>query len=128
MTRMPWRESLQPAVMRRVALASHEAALRDVLALVADDGSVQLDDVVTDPGAPPATPAAARLGALPGGERSDSRVARRAPDLDRCERLGRLDLIAGEAELERRAAGALTRDRVCALVGWMPEDRITPLA
>ncbi len=59
---MRWREALHPLGMERVALVSPQDRLRDLLAVVADQGTVELDepgpdvDVVVR-----ATPAAAAL-------------------------------------------------------------------
>jgi V/A-type H+-transporting ATPase subunit I len=41
---------------------------------------------------------------------------------------GRLDLLAGEAELERIAASAVRDDRAAALVGWCPAKAVSELA
>ena len=55
-------------------------------------------------------------------------MAATAPDLDEWERRGRLDLIAGEAEVAGRASECVTRGRVCGLPGWAPSSAVAPLA
>jgi V/A-type H+-transporting ATPase subunit I len=128
---MRWREALEPAVMQRVALAASESSLRDVLARVADEGCVQLEEGaqgVSEPIVAAHSPAASRLAGLHTPGQPSPVVAPNAPDLDDCERLGRVDLLAGEAALEQRAADSITRDGVSALVGWMPAERVPSLA
>jgi V/A-type H+-transporting ATPase subunit I len=124
---MPWRESLRPVRMQRVALLAPADAVRDLLVDVADEGAVQLDDV-TDDGPRDLPPAAARLQRLRTAEEPVPALTRAAPDLDGWEAAGRVDLIAGEAQLEQRSAQALTRGNVAALLGWMPADDLTRLA
>jgi V/A-type H+-transporting ATPase subunit I len=52
----------------------------------------------------------------------------RAPvDLDDLVRAGRLDLVAGEAQLERRAAAAVTNGLVTGVLAWTPASQIDPL-
>jgi V/A-type H+-transporting ATPase subunit I len=121
--------------MQRVAVLAPRATLRDVLARVADEGCVAF----ADPGglAPnghgaggPTDPASARLARLARLEVGDTRpvVAATAPDLDDCERRGRLDLIAGEAEVARRVAQSVARGEVCGLPGWAPSSAVERLA
>lgn len=127
---MRWREALHPVTMQRVALLAPWDALRDVLVAVADDGGVALDDVPADAdGTSPRAPAAAtaRLQRLPSAGVTPT-LSLSVPDLDRCEQDGRVDLIAGEAQLEQRAGQSLTRGNVAALVGWMPADAVPELA
>jgi V/A-type H+-transporting ATPase subunit I len=124
---MRWRDALEPVAMRRVALAACSDSLRDVLVQTADEGSLQLEE--PEPGLDGGKGAAAqRLRVAHAVDHLSPVLASRAPDLDRCERLGRLDLIAGEAAVEERVAQAVTRDGVSALVGWVPADRLPALA
>ena len=126
---MRWREALHPVGMQRVALLAPRDTLRDLLVSIADEGSVALDDVSQDgDAARVATPAAARLQRLQVPATTEAALAPTAPDLDRCEQDGRLDLIAGEAQLEQRSAQAVTRGSVAALMGWMPSDALPKLA
>ena len=97
---MPWRDALHPVTMQRVALLAPRDALRQVLVFVADDGTVAMDDPPTGPdGTTSPPPAVARLRALPTGGAITPALSLSVPDLDRCEQAGRVDLIAGEAEV-----------------------------
>jgi len=124
---MQWREALSPVTMQRVALLAPSEALRDLLVVVADAGWVDLDDPSSgDSGGSP-EPAAAALQRLGGGGATTPRLAGTA-DLSGWETEGRLDLVAGEAQLEARAARALTQGRVAAMTGWAPAYTLAPLA
>lgn len=126
---MRWREALSPVVMQRVALMAPRDALRDLLVQVADEGTVDLDDAsVTGDSARSTTPATARLQQIQAGARVAAALSPTPPDLDRWERDGRIDLIAGEAELEPRLARTRTRGSVSALLGWMPAEDVAGLA
>lgn len=126
---MRWREALHPVVMQRVALVAPRDAVRDLLVMLADEGTVALDepavegDVMRSP-----TPAAARLLRLNVGGTATATLAPSPPDLDRCEQEGRLDVIAGEAQVEGRSAQAVVRGGVVAWVGWMPAGDLPHLA
>ena len=125
---MRWREAVAPVAMQRVALLAPQDRLRDLLVAVADEGSVGLDDVPRDADPRTRGPATARLQRLHAGAPTAAAVAPAPPDLDRCEQAGRLDLVAGEAQLEQRAAQSHTHGRVAGLVGWMPADDLPQLA
>src|SRR4249920_3453574 len=121
-------ERAVPARMCRVAIVAPDRRLRKALALVADAGVVELAGTF---------PAAegTELDALRRLERSaglDGRVEPRLgatpADPEELERLGRRDLLAGEVELERRAAGALRHGRYGALVGWAPQAAVEQLS
>lgn len=120
------REALQPVVMRRVALVAPRESLRDALVEVADAGVVEIDRLAT-PGDAPAGEAARRVQRT-GVHPAQPAALRTAPDLDALERTGRVDLLAGEAQLEERSAQAVIRGGVAALAGWTPEEAIAPLA
>ena len=124
---MRWREALHPVVMQRVAVVAPGPALRDALVVVGDAGAVELDGRSAN--AEPTLPgsARARLQRLPSRPAVPA-LSPAPPDLDDCEARGRLDVIAGEAELEERAAQAVARGRVAAVVGWTPRDEVRPLA
>lgn len=123
---MPWREAVQPVVMCRVALAAPCESLRDALVEVADAGVVEIQRLGS-PGDAPAGEAARRLQRA-GACATRPAVQRTAPDLDLLERTGRLDLLAGEAQLEERSAEAVVRGNVAALAGWAPEEALPALA
>jgi V/A-type H+/Na+-transporting ATPase subunit I len=130
---MPWRESLGPVRMQRVALVATRDDLRALLVRVADAGFVELDEV--PPRSTNATSdapggAAMRLRRLSGqgtAHRAAPTLSLTAPDLDEVESSGRFDLLAGEAELEAHAAAAVSRGDVAALAGWMPRSELPPL-
>jgi len=130
---MSWLDVAVPVRMKRVALVAAEDCLRDVLVRVADAAAVEIGPATGESGAQGAGGANGRAGT--GGEaarrlqRAGHPVAGAAlsaarPDLDALEHDGRYDLIAGEAQLEGYAAGAVRRYGTCALAGWMPADRV----
>ncbi|MFD1663365.1 V-type ATPase 116kDa subunit family protein [Streptomyces caeni] len=124
--------------MRRVAVIVPHTALRDTLVRIAEAGCVELDRAEEEtPG-----PAARRLQRLAGRPESAPPAAAdtvppsgrapvlapSAPDLDALERRRSLGLLAGEAELEERARGAVRRGEVSALAGWCPAAEVPRLA
>ncbi len=120
---MPWRESLEPVRMRRVAILAPTESLRDVLVEVAGNGRTELES------APESTPGPARaaLALLP-SEGTPVQLARSEPNIEVLAEAGRTDLIAGEAELEQRAAAAVSRGSVAGVLGWTPAAEIDGLA
>ncbi|MEU8717422.1 V-type ATPase 116kDa subunit family protein [Streptomyces sp. NPDC048663] len=126
---MPLREAMTPVRMRRVALLVPRAALRDALVRIAEAGCVELDRVEE---APPG-PAALRLRRLQGRGGPETggggaALAVAAPDLDRLEDRGETNLLAGEAELEERAGGAVRQGELSALAGWCPAAQVPRVA
>lgn len=117
---MRWSDVLRPVGMQRVALLAPAERLRDLLVQVANEGTVDFDEDGPRPAGPMGTtPAATRLQRLAAAGALAS-LALQPPDLDQCEQAGHVGLIAGEAQLEGRAAEAVTRRSVCALAGWVP--------
>jgi V/A-type H+-transporting ATPase subunit I len=122
--------------MQRVALVAPADTLREVLAQVADSAVMQIDHdaspgagSVTGPARRPQPLAAA--GGGPSGGPPQSVVPMLAgsrPDLAELARTGRFDLLAGESELEERAAAALRRSGAAALVGWIPVSRLPAIS
>jgi V/A-type H+-transporting ATPase subunit I len=110
--------------MSRVAILSPVESLRDVLVEVADRGVAELE-VAGDPSSGPAGRA---LSHVPHPEDVQPRLSRGTPDVDALVASGRSDLLAGEAELEERAAAAVTRSTVAGVLGWMPAEQVTALA
>lgn len=123
---MPWPETMAPVRMQRIALLAPSDTLRDALVLVADAGVVQLDDV--GPRDDSVVGEAARRLQRLGSTHPTPMVSTAAPDLEELEHAGRADLLAGEAQLEERAAAAVHRDGVAALTGWCPVPELDALA
>ncbi|HVN12935.1 MAG TPA: V-type ATPase 116kDa subunit family protein [Kineosporiaceae bacterium] len=105
--------------------------LRPVLVALASAGTVELDhDQQAGEGA--AAEASLRLQRLVGGAAAGAQVSPALlavePDLDALEADGRVDLVAGESQLQERAAAAVRRGTVAGLTGWMPRAAVTGLA
>ncbi|WP_263730601.1 V-type ATPase 116kDa subunit family protein [Cellulomonas sp. SG140] len=125
---MRWHDALNPVGMQRVALLAPVDQLRDLLVTVADQGCVELDELGDRSlGATKESGAAAALRRL-GRSGQVTPLLGRRPDLPAWEQGGRADLLAGETELDARAADAVTRGRVAALAGWAPADAVQRLA
>lgn len=118
---MPWRDSLEPVRMRRVAILAPSESLRDVLVEIAGRGSAELETAQeTDAGR-----ARAQVADL---DHIEARLARTPPDMEALADAGRTDLIAGELQLEARAGAAVTRGSVSGVLGWAPAAEVEPLA
>lgn len=120
---MPWRDSLEPARMQRVAIIAPRESLRPVLVEVAASGLAELD-VTAETGT---GQAARRLQRVAQGDGEPALLAEE-PDLDALAEAGRDDLLAGEAQLEQRAATAVNRGLVSAVAGWVPLQDTPELA
>jgi len=134
---MRWLDAAVPVRMRRVAVIAPADALRDVLVRVADAAAVEIGPPEGGPeggGTPEAasltgvTADAARRLLHAGHPVPPPALAAACPDLDRAERAGRYDLLAGEAQLESYAAGAVERSGAAALAGWVPASRLDSVA
>ncbi|WP_245790789.1 V-type ATPase 116kDa subunit family protein [Streptomyces monashensis] len=128
---MPWSEAMTPVRMRRVAVVVPQTGLRDALVRIAEEGCVELDRA--EDAAPGA--AAVRLQRLRGqGTTSESQstapavLAVTAPDLDMLDHRRQVALLAGEAQLEERAQGAVRQGEVAALAGWCPAAEVPRVA
>jgi V/A-type H+-transporting ATPase subunit I len=121
---MPWRESIEPVRMSRVAILAPAESMRDVLVTVAGRAAAELE-VATEAGMGPAGRAMARL---PLAEGTEPLLARSAPDVEVLAEEGRADLIAGEAQLEERVAAAVSRGHVSGVLGWAPAEELGSLA
>jgi V/A-type H+/Na+-transporting ATPase subunit I len=119
---MPSRDRAEPVRMERVALMAPTPAVRDVLVRVADTGLVEVDKLSTVDAA--ATEAGRRLQRVAGGGKVAPALALHTPDLAALEQAGAADLLAGEAQLEERAAGAVARGSVSGLTGWCPAQKV----
>jgi V/A-type H+-transporting ATPase subunit I len=115
--------------MQRVALVAPVGTLRAAMARVADAGGVDLDRWPAEQEAAPGEAGRRLQGTRPPGAGTVApALSPSAPDLDACERQGRWDLIAGEAELEQRSRAALVRGSAAALAGWAVADAVPGLA
>ncbi len=123
---MPWRDSLRPEPMTRVAVVAPRSRMRRVLVAVADAGTVELEEA-SDLTAE-ADPEQARLRRMVAPAGVVARLAPEPADLGQLERLGRQDLIAGEASLSVRRAASVTRKEVEAVAGWTPATEVDNLA
>ncbi len=119
-----------PARMQRIAVVMRADTLRDALVAVAGSGSVELDEPAESNGAPgQAAGALQRMGAHPESARGAGvMLSAAAPDVADLEQAGRADLLAGEAQLQRYAAGAVRRRDVAAVPGWCPADQLPTLS
>lgn len=122
---MPWVDVALPVRMQRVALVAPVGQLRDVLVRVAAAATVEIDDAGQEQSE---AGAAARRLRHAGQAVVEPALSAASPDLDRLEQAARYDLLAGEAELEAYAAGAVRRSGAAALAGWIPADRVPDLA
>ena len=123
---MPWRSSVEAVPMSRIALVGPADQLRSILVQAADAGVVELE---TSPrgDSSDAAEALRRLRAA-GSHEAEPMLAARAQAAADLEAQNRADLLAGEVELERRAAAAANRDPFVALVGWSPKDQLDNLS
>jgi len=125
---MARRELAIPVRMSRVAVVAPRARLREALVLLAESGTVEL----VGPLAPPEGTEVEALRRLerrsPGGDARGLRLSREPPDIGELERRGRRAVLAGEVELQRRAAAAVHRGPFAGYVGWMPENELEALA
>jgi V/A-type H+-transporting ATPase subunit I len=113
--------------MTRIALVAPSARLRETLVRVADAGVVDIERI-TVPGDTTPGKAAQRLQRLGASASVSPMLAHEPPDLDVAERTGRVDLLAGEVELEVYQANAITHGSVSALVGWVPSTKLALLS
>jgi V/A-type H+/Na+-transporting ATPase subunit I len=128
---MSWLDAAVPARMKRVAVVAADESLRDVLVRVAASAAVEIGsaaggEVVSAGADSQAGEAARRLQRA--GRPANAVLSVARPDLDELERTGRYELLAGEAQLETYAAGAVRRTGACALAGWIPASRLGEVA
>ncbi len=107
---MNWLDAAVPVRMRRVALVAPESTLREVLALAADAGAVEIG--------PASGPVSGADENVNGGQGTGTRDGTS----------GRGGEAAFAAQLESYAAGAARRSGAAAVAGWMPADEVDALA
>jgi len=117
-----------PVRMRRVAVVALRDRVREVLVALAETGTVDLAGPLGS-GEGAALQALRRLESDGhAGARVTPRLARDSPDVERLDRRGARELLAGEVELERRRASAVAHDGFAVFVGWAPEPALAELA
>ena len=116
---MPWLDVALPARMSRVALVAPVEGMRVMLTAVAEAAAVEIDGA--DSGRE--VEAARRLARRESAGSAGAALCAGVPDLDELERVGRFDLLAGEAQLQAYAAAAVRVPGCAALAGWIPADR-----
>jgi V/A-type H+/Na+-transporting ATPase subunit I len=132
---MPWRETVEPVRMQRVALVAPQEQLRRVLVALADAGVMEVERV-SDAAETAPDEAERRLQRLLAGQASQQAPQQAPqqvpqpvlvpdePDLDAVERLlpphRAAALLAGEADLRGVSGDAVRRGSVAALTGWVP--------
>ncbi len=124
---MPWRETVEPVRMQRVALLAPSWCWRDVLVSLADAGLMQVDST-HDQGVPglqqSGTSVEPRLTRTPLGPDPDGDPSARREDSPHQAQA----LAAGEAELARVMSDSARRGSVAALTGWVPSGQVEDLA
>ncbi|MGW1130814.1 V-type ATPase 116kDa subunit family protein [Streptomyces griseoluteus] len=128
---MPWSEAVTPVRMSRVAVVVPGAGLRDALVRIAEEGCVELDrGEEAAPGAAAVRLQRLRGGSAPAGHESAGTavLSSAAPDLDLLELRDDVALLAGEAQLEERAGGAVRQGELAALAGWCPTAEVPRVA
>ncbi|MFF4948789.1 V-type ATPase 116kDa subunit family protein [Streptomyces chattanoogensis] len=119
-------EAVSPVRMQRVAIVAPWEVLRDTLVRIAEAGCVEIDRIEDgDPGGPDS--ATRRLRRARAEEQS-AVLSEHPPNLDVLEQSGRIDLLAGESQLEEHLAGAVRRGTVAALAGWCPAAELPATA
>ncbi len=119
---MPWPEVPGPIPMRRIAVVAPTRRWRSVLVAVADSGMIEPEVALRAPGSDRPVSAPESAAAV-----SSPRLAPDSADIETMRAAGRLELVAGEAELARVSNAALHQDQVTALAGWAPAGAIEQL-
>lgn len=124
---MPLGERINPVAMSRVAMVAPQEELRSALVEIAAAGVVELEER-------PDAEDMVVIEAIQRLERVDLELKSKspallhdAPKVAELERTRRWDLLAGEAQLTRRAGAGLRHRSLTILVGWAPAESITEL-
>ena len=113
-----------PVRMRRVGVVALAERARDVLVAMAQIGVIDLSGPLGS-GEGPALEALRRLESEHrGGSSVTPALADQAPDVADLERHGARELLAGEVELDRRRASAVTHGDFLVFVGWAPRPAL----
>jgi V/A-type H+/Na+-transporting ATPase subunit I len=116
-------ERALPVRMRRVAVVVAADRVRDVLVALAQTGMIDLSGPLGG-GEGPALEALRRLEGTGRGPVAQPALVLEAPDVPELERRGARELLAGEVELARRRASAVTHGDYLAFVGWAPQSAL----
>jgi V/A-type H+/Na+-transporting ATPase subunit I len=120
-------ERALPVRMRRVAVVALADRAREVLVAIAHLGVIDLSAPLGS-GDGPALEALRRLEtARRSGSTITPALTRQPPDVADLERREARDLLAGEVELDRRRASAVTRGDFLVFVGWAPQPALPEL-
>lgn len=122
---MPLREAVQAVPMVRIAVVAPADEVRCVLVELADAGVAELE-VSKSSDSGEVSEALRRLRASGAGDPTP-RLAAAACSAGELEASRRADLLAGEVELERRAAAGVERGSFVVLVGWIPGGDVPAL-
>ncbi|MGA7835016.1 MAG: V-type ATPase 116kDa subunit family protein [Acidimicrobiales bacterium] len=115
---MPWRETLEPTRMQRVAVVAPKDQLRPVLLALASQGCVEPELL---PSSSTETEAALqRVQTVTSGTAPMPEIVRDAPDIATLERTKDAAALAGEVALEKVDASMIRDGAVAALAGWTP--------
>jgi len=121
-------ERALPVRMQRVAVVALAERVREVLVTMAEIGVIDLSGPLGS-GEGPALEALRRLeGARRSGSAVTPALAPEVPDVADLERRDARQLLAGEVELDRRRASAVTHGNFLVFVGWAPEPALPELA
>src|ERR1019366_578269 len=123
---MPWRETLEPARMQRVAVVAAQDRLRSVRLILASRGCVE-PELLTVPGTE-AEAVLQRVQALGSREPTTPMLSPETPDLAALERVGDAASLAGEVQLQRVEASMIRQGSTAALAGWAPSSELDQLA
>jgi V/A-type H+/Na+-transporting ATPase subunit I len=122
---MPWSSSVETVQMSRVAVVGPKDRTRAMLVELADAGATELETSGrSDSNEVSEALRRLRASGVPAMEPTLAKSSRPAPELE-SER--RADLLAGEVELEHRAAAAAERGPFSVLVGWCPRTELDSL-
>jgi V/A-type H+-transporting ATPase subunit I len=121
-------ERALPVRMRRVAVIILRERVREALVTLAEAGTLDLAGPLGS-GDGPALETLRRLESRrAAAARPSPALARRAPDIQRLERAGARDVLAGEVELDRRRSSSVSHGSFALFVGWVPAPELGRLA
>ena len=120
---MPWPDQLVPVAMARVAVVAPRSRARRVMVETADVGVFEPDPPL-DIESPPRSTAGSQ-----GTDDGDDvpTLTEEEPDRDQLAAEGRVDLLLGESDLERRLRAAHHTDRCTVVTGWLPHSDLDAL-